>query len=95
MKVRLELPAGVRSISPRDVECGELFIGEPLTADGLSDITVSFHGATGPPQRYTALAYKIAKKNNKYYPCIIPFTQTRRRLSARRAKSARPTRRLR
>lgn len=97
MRVVLDYPLGVSAIHPRTVEAGDVFIGEPPTADGKTDIRVRFSD-TNKSQRYTAESYKIAKKDGKFYPCVIPFSGSPRRpkrSTPRRAKSARPTRRLR
>ena len=95
MRVALTNPPGVKSITPREVEVADVFIGEPAVADGLTDILATF--SSGHQQRYTGLAYKVAKKDKKYYPCIIPFTKKRltRRLTPSRSKPTRPTRRFR
>jgi hypothetical protein len=99
MRVHLSLPPGISSIQPRDVESQDVFIGEPMTADGLSDILVRY--TNGPQQRYTGQSYKIAKKGNLYYPCLLSISpaasrHTRRRhLSARRSKATFTARRRR
>lgn len=98
MRVVLETPLGISSIHPRTVEAGDVFIGEPLTADGHTDIRVRF--SNGVVQRYTAASYKIAKKDGKFYPCVIPFSAAptaaagRKRSTPRRTKSTRTTRRI-
>lgn len=98
MRVLLRTPFGVKQIVPKEVESGDVFIGEPMTAEGLTDIHVTY--TNGATQRYTAQSYKIAKIYNTYYPCILPFTQsiqrrTRRHLPPRRTKASFPTRRFR
>lgn len=91
MRVTLENPLGISEIRPRTVEAADLFLGEPPTADGHSDILVKF--LSGMSQKFTADSYKIAKKDGKFYPCVIPFPSSHpkrqtRRSATRRTKSA-------